>query len=473
MGGNIFPTGLRRARLQVLFILFLIHLDFVLLAQISHQGNNYLEYSIDTKNDERYFEDWLDFSLQYRNWRAGIRYEFHLPPQPFSLDTVGQGIYQRFIEYSYKNFTSRLGNFYTMLGRGLVLRAFEERLLRWDTNADGIRLLYYSNKFDLELLGGRMRDRTGVRRDIFQASQFTYKPFSLMQAGGTFVVSKFNIPGDVYWGSVFSMLNFNFGDFYVEYAGKDFPESIPEGYAVYLAMNLFLGPLSLLTEYKDYEEYKIEEGVTYNNPPTAIREHLYTLLNRKQPEQNANNEKGYMMQAVYPIKENAFLTGSYSRTNNHNNDLQYEDIYFQVELDYPAYLEWVWAGGQQKDLVARYINFVNTTSFNISDFNSIKFQLEHQHAKTHATNRQYYDQLISLSFSRAPDWTISALSERSTDQTSEQEFWLGFQLDAQIFPNYDLTIFAGSRRKGKLCLGGNCVNRPAFEGLEFRLVNRF
>jgi hypothetical protein len=473
MKGMIFLSCLRYAIYQIYLVLFILNLDISLIAQLSHQGNNYLEYSIDTKNDERYFEDWLDFSLQYKNWRAGIRYEIHLPPQPFSLDTVGQGIYQRFIEYSYKNFFSRLGNFYTMLGRGLVLRSFEERLLRWDTNVDGIRLLYYSNRFDLELLGGRMRDRTGVRRDIFQGGQFTYKPLSLFQLGGTFVVSKFNIPGEVYWGSIFSILNFNFGDLYVEYASKDFPDIFPKGHALYLAMNLFLGPVSLLTEYKDYKQYKIEEGVTYNNPPTAIREHLYTLLNRRQPEQNANNEKGHLVQAVYPVIENAILTGSYSRTNNQNKDLQYEDIYFQVELDYPSNLEWVWAGGQQKDLVARYFNFVNTTLFNFSGFNSIKLQLEHQHAKTHATNRQYYDQIISLSFSRAPNWTISALSERSTDQTSEKEFWMGFQLDAQIFPNYDLTIFAGSRRKGKLCLGGNCVNRPAFEGLEFRLINRF
>jgi hypothetical protein len=38
---------------------------------------------------------------------------------------------------------------------------------------------------------------------------------------------------------------------------------------------------------------------------------------------------------------------------------------------------------------------------------------------------------------------------------------------------FELTAFAVKRRKGKICVGGICLNKPAFEGIEFRIANRF
>lgn len=458
-----------------LFLIFLFSIIFPDAGncQLRHLGNNYLEYSIDREHDSRYFEDWTEFSLSYQNWRLGVQYEIHLPPQPFSQDTSGQGIYQRYLEYRTGDLNVRVGNFYSILGRGLVLRSFDERIIRWDTNIDGIKFDYYHPLFDVKLLGGRPRDRTGIRHNVFQAAELRIKPISQFHFGGSFLVTEFNTIGEVSWGSVFSEINHPYGDLYVEYATKNFPEEYPEGHALYASSNFFIGALSLLGEYKDYDHFKLEEGVTYNNPPTAVREHLYTLLNRIQLQQNTNAEKGYLVQAAYPVLEDAIATVNYSWTEDLDDVLLYEEYYGQLEFDYPQDWEWVWAFGRQKDIIARYLNFVNSTIFNLSQYYSLKFVFEHQHAKVHATNRQYYDQIASLSLSRSPAWTISALAERTTDQISEQDFWIGGQLDINIFKNYDLTIFGGQRRKGKLCLGGNCVLRPEFEGVEVILINRF
>jgi len=473
-GSGMNPSKTGYASISFIFILFLL----VVLSekgnsQLKYLGNNYLEYSVDDKTDRRFFENWTEFSLSYQNWRLGFQYEIHLPPQPFSLDTAGQGIYQRYLEYHTGDLNVRVGNFYTILGRGLVLRSFEERIIRWDTNIDGIKFDYYHSLFDLKLLGGRARDRSGVRQNVFQAGELRLKPVSQIHFGGSFLVTEFNALGNVSWGSGFSQINHPYGDVYVEYALKNFPDQYPEGHALYAASNLFVGSLSLLVEFKEYEQFKLEEGVTYNNPPTAVREHLYTLLNRIQPQQNTNAETGYLLQGSYPVLENSVATLSYSWTENPDDLLLYEEYYGQMELDYPEDWEWVWAFGQQKDLVARYLNFVNSTSLNVSEYYSLKFIYEHQHAKVHATNRQYYDQVASLGFSHAPNWTISLLAERTMDQISDQDFWMGAQLDINLFQNYDLTIFGGQRRKGKLCLGGNCVLRPEFEGVEVILINRF
>ena len=75
-GGDKLDALLEISSIKLLLPLVLL---FFLLekgnSQLKYLGNNYLEYSVDKKTDERYFEDWTEFSLSYQNWRLGIQYE--------------------------------------------------------------------------------------------------------------------------------------------------------------------------------------------------------------------------------------------------------------------------------------------------------------------------------------------------------------------------------------------------------------
>ncbi|MFZ0390105.1 MAG: DUF6029 family protein, partial [Calditrichia bacterium] len=157
--------------------LYAIHLEF--------DGNTYLEYSIDRLSDKQYFEDWTDLLLRYKNWRLGVRYEAHLPPQPYSQDTSGHGISQRFIEYHRDHLNITAGNFYTLFGRGLVLRSFENRVLRWDTNIDGGKVEFFSNFADAKLIGGKPRDLTGKRHEVLYGGELNVKPLYFLNFGGS------------------------------------------------------------------------------------------------------------------------------------------------------------------------------------------------------------------------------------------------------------------------------------------------
>ncbi|HFE64271.1 MAG TPA: hypothetical protein ENK14_07650, partial [Caldithrix sp.] len=199
----------------VLFLLFVINLP----AQINFQANSYIESAIDTGEDDRYFEDWTDVSLNYKNWRAGIRYEFHRPPFPFNQDKSSwNDLTQRFIEYRTGNMMFTAGNFYTLLGRGLVLRSYENRILRWDNNIDGGKFEFFHNFLDLKLLAGRMRDQLTEKHKTLYGGSLDLKPVSLFHLGGTFVQTKVANQGDVRWGSFFAGLSFDWADFYFEHA---------------------------------------------------------------------------------------------------------------------------------------------------------------------------------------------------------------------------------------------------------------
>lgn len=443
------------------------------LAQIQFSGNNYTQYSVDQLNRDQYFENWTEVNLNYQRWRVGFRYEMHLPAQPFSQDTSGQGIYQKFLEYRGKNLTITAGNFYTMLGRGLVLRSYENRNLRWDTNIEGLKLDYSSRYVGLRLLGGRSRDRAGRRQNTFQAGEIRLKPLKGFQVGGSYLTNRIPSRGRVHWGSVFSEFQVGPNVFYAEYAGKDYPQSLPSGHAFYFSGNIFLQKLSLFAEIKNYLQFDLTEGVTYNNPPSVIREHLYTLLNRHQKVEEPNDEKGFLVEAVYPILPRGILTLNFNRTRSHNGVTLYKEYYGQFELDFGDRWEWVWGQGRQDDLEARYLNFLSSASFQLDGRNSLKLIFEQQQVRIFLTNRQYFNQAFQFSFARSPLFTVSLLGEYSTDQISDKNLWAGFQLDVQFLRDFDLTAFGGTRREGKICAGGVCVVRPEFEGVEFILSNRF
>lgn len=442
-------------------------------AQIEFQGNNYLEYAVDRQTDNRYFENWTDAFLSSGNWRLGIRYEFHLPPQPFSQDTVGQGISQRFLEYKRGGLTVTLGNFYSLFGKGLVLRSFENRMIRWDTNIDGAKFEFHHPKLDMQLIGGRPRDRSGRRHEALQGAELKLKPLDLLNFGGSYLVTRLKSKGDVDWGSVFGELNVGPGSIYLERAFKQFPAIYPRGSAWYAAGNLFVGSFTALLEYRDYDRFDLTEGLTYNNPPTVVREHLYSLLNRHQHVQDANDEKGYQLEVTYNRDDWAVLTLNHSRVRNHRNRELYREYYGQLELDPSDTWNLVGAAGEQKDLEARYLNFVGTVKWDFGAYQGLKMIYEHQQVRVLLNDRQFYNQALAVSWEHAPRFTLSLLGEHSTDQLSDKKFWLGGQLDIHFLDNFDLSVFGGTRREGKICAGGVCIFRPAFQGIEFRLINRF
>ena len=468
--------------LVIFTLLFLLTTANISYGQIQMYGNNYLEYSFDSNIDTSYFENWTDLSLSYQNWRIGGRYEFHLPPQAFSQDTVGQGISQRFLEYQAKNLTFTVGNFYSLFGRGLVLRSFENRMLRWDTNIDGVKFDYYHDYVNFQVLGGQPRDRRGRRREVLQGGILNLKPLKILNLGGSFITTRLESKGKVHWGSTFGGLNFDWGSFYGEYALKDFPPTMENGTALYVGGNAYYDAFTILMEYKDYDQFDLTERtvnkdpsseLTYNNPPAVYREHLYTLMNRHQLVQNANDEMGYLVELTYSFRDLAILTLSHSRTENHDGLLLYREYYGQIEWDPRYNLSFVGGSGEQKDQEARYLNFVGTGKWSFTDYNTFKFILEHQHVKIQYNDRQFYNQMLTLSFDRSPTFTLSLLTEHSTDQETDKDLWLGGQVDIHFLENFDLTIFGGSRREGKVCVGGICVFRPPFEGIELRLINRF
>jgi len=482
--------------------IFLFSLPAMSISQ-KISGNIHTEYSAAKKAQSRYFENWSDFALSKGGFRLGGRFAFHEPPASFSQQDTTWGLVQRFLNYQHGGLSITAGNFYGLLGRGLVLRSFDNRTLRWDSNIDGLKVDYRSQVVDAKILAGRPRKTrlnvaelkkkkpraAGEKLPAIYGGEVKLKPIDLLHLGGTYLYTA----GDKQHArgysraSLFGKMNFDIASLYCEYAVLPYPASyhLSDGTALYFAGNLFLGDLNITGEFKSYKNFAFYDGLL-NNPPTVTREHLFTLLNRHQLVQNANDEKGYLVEMNYPVAESGVATAGYCITRDSLQNTVYQEWYGQFEMDEFLGGEWLWAAGRQKEYMRSYLNFVANATYGITDYYSIKVILEHMHARDEATqpDRMYYDQLITIGLSRAPKWTLSFLGEHSTDQTVDEHYvpgqaktkhfyWAGGQLDVNVYKNIDLSVFGGTRRQGKICIGGVCVVKPELQGVEVTLIGRF
>jgi len=469
---------------QPLFVACILLLTFSPApAQIRFSGTNHSEYSRNGSDDvqrqtaarRNFFDDWTEGNWDYRRWRLSLRLEMHNAPPVYAPDQsiIPATLAHRFLEYNTGHFSLRAGNFYSLFGRGLTLRFYENRSLRHDNRLDGFKIEYLHARLDLKAIAAQPINRENQRQDFFHAAELKLKPFKPLHFGGALVSTRPAAQTRVNWGSLFSEINVKFGSLYAEYAREDNPLPSKNGDALYLNSNVFAGAFSLLTEFKDYDRFEQFEGAFFNNPPLVAREHLYTLLNRRQLIQDADDEQGFLVEASYPLIKNGVATVNYNVTRNHRREKKFQEYYGQLEWSPPGNLEWLGAVGRQEDPGARYLNFVNSAAIKISDYNSFKLVYEHQHTKRFLNDQQFYDQAVTLGFSHAPTWTLSFLGERTTEQHSSRNFWAALQLDMNLFNRCEWSLIAGSRRKGKVCVGGVCVIKPELNGVETTLIVRF
>lgn len=488
---------------KIFIIICLLFFISISNAQIKISGKSYSEAAIADSSDSEFTESWNELNINWNAFRLGFSVSVHEPAAQFGDQHDVWGLEQRFIEYKNNNFSICLGNFYSLLGRGLTMRSFENRTLRWDSNLDGTKINYNHDFFDIQLLAGKPRrtrldvnklnkkdpPAAGEKLPAQYGGEIKLNAIANTQIGGTYVYAEADELNDTgfHRGSVFGEVNLDLGSLYAEYAAIPYPGSYNQdnGKALYLSGNLFLDDLSILGEYKYYKNFGFYNGLL-NNPPTVIFEHLFTLLNRHQLVQDVNNEKGYLIELSYPVLEDGVAKAGFCQTNNHQGEKVYRDVYGQFEMEEFFGGEWLWAAGYQTESTSNYLNLVTSANYGLSDYYSIKLVYEHLAARDEGTepDRQYYDQLITIGLSKAPDWTLSFIGEHSTDHTVAKNYvpgkaktkhflWAGGQLDISLFNHIDLSIFGGTRQKGKICIGGVCVNRPELKGVEVTLTARF
>jgi hypothetical protein len=294
------------------------------------------EETISSSTGKDYFEELGDVRLFVNDFIFGIRYEYD---DPIEYGTGTKGISRRYVEYNKDNFLVRAGNFYELFGNGLILNAFENRGLGFNTQFDGVKLKYKNNwknvKFDAAFVGGGMvydDFLVSGRQEKYslRGGNFSFSPLKLFSIGGSYLFAKGNIPsGNISTDITAELFEGNFAfnyksiSFQGSYANKKtitvpnslYPQSkTPRGDGGYASLTFTSGGLGVTADYKNYRFDLVTPSersstsptkvLPFQNPPTCIKEHSSTLLSRYPHTPDFNDEVGFQVDAFYsPIKD--------------------------------------------------------------------------------------------------------------------------------------------------------------------------
>jgi len=460
---------------------------------LSLAGSNRLEYGLARTDGDETLEDLFRLDVYWNGFTLEGRLHILQPSEGAAAESLDQ----RSFRFEDDHLDVLAGTYYETWGRGLVLRAYEarsatvgrvERSLALDRDIDGVRLRGTYGAARLTLLTGRpqitavsgdpgeaprgRRDRvrgarveTDISRNVRAAGSHLRINAPTADGAARDVFSSFELDGDA--GGFDGHVEVGFRE--------DSPERfIESGDALYTALGYATGPFALTAEFKDYENFQS----LYNEPPTVVKTHSWTLLNRQTHVSELNDEVGWQAEGSWSPGIESGVTVNVARSDNHaRNDLF---RYRQVTLEgrhrlgengprFRALADWSrdilkgdddrWTAGGEAE-------------FFLDAENSVAAIVEYQEVDRLFAATDVH-RLVTLEYQRSPWLTLTFQGETAREPQDGRDTWSSITANVSWDGRHNLNVFAGRRPAGLLCTGGYCFYAAAFDGVELRLISRF
>lgn len=475
-------------------------------------GNNLFEVqlgNIPGVGDAQLLSNYDQLNLQYRykNFRASSRIEYFVNKHP-DRGYVSPSQFQ--LQYKTKRLNIRAGNFFDILGNGLLLRA-------WDIPGSVFESQGY-------------RTRQGFYRDILGFSgEYNGDVFRLKAIAGQPLVNV--LPPTLSWkerhsDKIYSLspgislggqnLDLNYlynrtetGDHHyssVQLTGNlpaDFSYNIEVAGELGTGVALFSGSESIhgiyaslnysgytfggSLEYKNYSNFVL--GSPYNDPPTLIKEQSYKVLNRSIHVPLLSDESGMQAELYYRFNSGHMLTLNTSIAKNELFKTFTWQEYF-AELYAPVgesgSLKW-FMDYTRDDFENEPHRFSGGGIYEVPVFSywSILSEIEYQQVRrTGFLDGTYSNGVLIGGLSYKSSFSMSLVWEMSTDPfltddpgTIEIEdgtrHWIGVDTKFRVNRHHTFTVFMGQRRGGPSCTSGICYEVLDFTGVELKYTAKF
>ena len=476
-------------RLLVLAGLSLVisHAPPAVAADASVRGANQLQAYYDTNLNESLLDDRFDLDLAYDRFSAGIVFLSHTPSGPgIDPNKYGprqEGIRKRWITASYGPFEARLGDSYATYGTGLVINIYEDKTVNFDNVIDGARLQAAGNGFTVEGIAGTnslgdpavsvqglsarrsfsngwMIGLNGALIDSLESEISPGGGKGRDGLGG--LEARGEIPGGIGVTAEYAIKHYD-----PQRAGLRAPT---DGHGGYAALNATVGRLALLLEGKDLLRFEH----AYTVPPTVVRQHATTLLNRGShvPNIRLEDERGLQAEATYSLSPSTTLTGNWSRSEARHAALSAWESYGELQADFIG-SHWILRAGETEDTVPEGIGrvFLERITFGGDWMKEIgpwsaEVAYETQGVQSQDLERasyvraiEYRDHAATMTVTRSPRHSWAVTSEWTNDPLQTRDFWVWAEwtmrlgLAGQITPGRRQT----ARRSG--LFGGRLQNR--------------
>ncbi len=476
---------------------------------------NQTKASYDLEKKISIFEDWFNLDYRYENFSAGIRYESFLPNDPSPAISRGK---EKYSDIAFKYFTLNFGNkksnleitagnYYALVGRGMVLRSYEDRNLRLDNNLQGVLFKANYSNFRFTGLTGSAANSNNERKDILYLADLEYRGVKWIKGGITLASNKpeFDNIARTDIGSLRLEASLGALDGYFEYGVKknaDIQNSVFNssesivGKGLYASLSYYYDIFSIIGEYKLYDNFgfrSFDQTVSYNQPPATRKDHSYQLFNRHPSTLDADNEQGYQIEANANLSDNSALLLQFAEIKTLGSDsyiqriygqnldprIKLREVYGQYSNEWSDKFKTTFALGYNEELDENTKNFTGVLDlrYSIDRRNTLRFIFEHQQSNNRTTLEDYYSDVLSMEYLRSPKYSLAIVTEVKTREPIPGNIvrllWSYVQGTIKIGEHTDLSLLAGSREAGIICIGGVCRYEPEFRGIELKMVNRF
>lgn len=407
---------------------------------------------------------------------------------PSGVDLPLTEIRHRFAEFEQDDLHLRVGHFFSTFGRGLSLRSSEDIDLEHNAALDGLLAEYTTGDVHLTALAGATDEAlfgTRYRRHEVRAIRAEQTLAGWLNLAGSAVERVAAdedtdplVPGtigrseDVLLGAELEswmgpvMLVAEYTGRYVE--DTDTGEQASQGHATYVASTVELLWVTLFGEFKDFENF-------YHylvSPPTCVRDHLWTLMNRTTYEPDLDDERGFLVEGSIPFGHHSMLMGGASEARNHEAELLHWEIFSQADHWFEGGSSASLAGAWSREYeLGKFIEHLTVgTEFILSPESGREIEFQFQAQQTEElTGDKHEDYLFSTTVYPSHGLTFATVIETSNDTTEERSIWMMTEVKKLLANDFEVSVSVGSERGGLKCSGGVCYQEPEFEGARIRL----
>jgi hypothetical protein len=450
----------------------------------------------------------LNLGYRHKGLKATVRAE-HFLSQNEGSSYFSPSQFQ--LRYRKEKLELKIGNFNETLGNGLLVRGYEIAGSVFEEEAYRSRYGFYRDMFGfsakfsgdiwyMQALRGKSLVNTlpptappeERRIDLVEGVETGISLYS--QTLGLILMRNSNPFDEEYFysllfsGSVLGMLSYN-----IEYA-HDVSTGLPvfamddlNRYGLYGSVSFSMGSFGLSAEYKNYHNLLIGSGI--NDPPTAVREQKYKVLNRSIHVPQLLDESGIQLEGFYTFPNHEHLVVNYTRAvNQFFMDYSFNELFLEFSF-YPGQKNnvTVFADYASDEFESEDTRYAAGTvwDYSVTGPWSVQLHLEYQYIERDIVEMtSMHNGVMILGLSKSPVMSLSMVLELSNDpymtnhpDTPEIEtgfrYWPGFEASYKINPTNTLSLFAGKRRGGPACTSGICYEVLDFEGIEIRLKTKF
>ena len=516
----------------ILTVAVLAGLSLPAAAQI-RVGDGQLSGSFET-NSIYYFKDeklgdypedhfgtnnYIKADYTYGRFSAGIQGEGYFPAlKGYDSRYTGFNVMSKYIQWQDDNFNVLVGDIYDQYGSGLIFRSFEDRALGFNNSIEGVSGMYrFGNYVTVKGMYGRPRiymshagswvrgaDLNVSLSDIFKM------PLANLSLEGSYVnryealdkdenINYQDIMPSPNVNMYSGRLNFDYKGFTArgEYVAKSADllsngMEAKKGSAILAELGYNYKRLALLASFRSLDNmntvlsiYQNGIGNVLNYIPALTRQYTYQLANLNPYQAIADGEIGGQFDAFYSYRSKTarerywnfhvnFSTYFGKQTSDHNSQLLWRDINFDIERQWSKSLKTTFLFSRQEwNPTKGYSNMIYTSNIFVGDItykfnkrNSLRVELQYLYSKDYEKDWI----AANVEYNMAPRWSFFVGDMYNIGDTKIHYYNVGFSYTKS---RTRIQLSYARNREGLVCSGGVCRLTPAFTGINLMLTTSF